>query len=343
MKNNASLYICILIMMGATTIGFSQNNTTRTLVAVSKAEHTLSIVDAASLKVITKIPAGPNTHEVVVSENGKTAYISNPGNSDMHEINVIDLEHRKKLDNIDTTPFLGPHGLQLKGNYLWFTSQGSKAVARYNVVTEKMDWSMGTGQDVTHMLYVHSSMEEFYTTNVQSGTVSLFTHKLLPPNVPPTGKLPPNAKPHWDWEQQLVNAKQGVEGFDVSNDEKELWAVAPDGTITIIDLLSKSNIATLETGIKGAHRLQFTPDGLSVIVVSVATGEVVKFDAESHNIIGKTIIAQGGEMLMDEVENRLFIACPIDGYIAVLDIATLKEINRIDVGGRPDGMAWSTF
>lgn len=319
----------------------AQTTPKRSLIAVSKADHTLSIVNPETLKVVATIPAGPNTHEIEISPDGRTAYVSNPGNSDLHEINVIDLEHQQKLPNIDTAPFLGPHGLDYKDGKLWFTAQGSKAVGRYDLTSKKIDWTMGTGQEVTHLIYVKEGEDEFYTTNVQSGTISLFEHKLVQPTVPPTGKLPPNAKPHWDWVQTLIPAGKGVEGFDVSKDEKELWGVTPSGVITIVDLEHKILKDTIETHIKGAHRLKFTPNGKQVVVVSVATGEVVKFDAQTRKRLASVTIAQGGEMLMDTQQNRLFIACPLDGYIAVVDLDKMKEINRFKVGGRPDGMAWA--
>jgi hypothetical protein len=31
----------------------------------------------------------------------------------------------------------------------------------------------------------------------------------------------------------------------------------------------------------------------------------------------------------------------MDNYIAVIDLKTLADIGHIDVGGNPDGMAWS--
>ncbi|MFI2742763.1 YncE family protein [Zhouia sp. PK063] len=333
--------LIFFIIAYITTIGNAQEKNNRYLIAVSKAAHTLSIVNPDTFKVIATIPAGPNTHEVVVSDDGRMAYISNPGNSDLHEINVIDLVHKKALPSISTLPFLGPHGLALHHNKLWFTAQGSKAVARYNLNDKTIDWAMGTGQDVTHLIYVKKSDKEFYTTNVQSGTISLFEHKLLQPILPPTGKLPPNAKPHWDWVQSLIHADKGVEGFDVAKDEKELWAVAPSGQITIIDLVSHTLKKQWNTNIKGAHRLKFTPDGKYVVVVSVATGAIVKFNAKTYKKMAEVTIAQGGEMLMDDLQNRLFISCPLVGYIAVVDLNKMKETHRFKVGNRPDGMAWS--
>ena len=39
---------------------------------------------------------------------------------------------------------------------------------------------------------------------------------------------------------------------------------------------------------------------------------------------------------------RAFVACTGDNYVAVIDLKTLAVINKLDVGGEPDGLAWAT-
>ena len=113
------------------------------LLALSKGDHTLAIVDPATLKVMAKVPVGTDPHEVIASADGKTAYVSIYGGGSLHEINVIDLVAKKPLYNIDTRPFLGPHGLTFVGGKLWFTVEGTKTVGRYDPATKKIDWCMG--------------------------------------------------------------------------------------------------------------------------------------------------------------------------------------------------------
>lgn len=313
----------------------------RTLLATSKTNHTLSIIDPSTLNVITTVPTGPNPHEVVVSPDGKTAYVSNPGNSDLHEINVIDLQQQKVLPSIDTAPFLGPHGMVWLNNKLWFTAQGSKAVARYDIETAKFDFAVGTGQEVTHLLYVTPDGKRFYTTNVDSGTVSIFENMLVQPTIPPTGVLPPTAKPHMDWVQTLIPVGKGAEGFDVSPDGKELWTATPEGIISIIDLEAKKVSATINTGVLGLHRLKFTPDGSRVAIVSVRTGDLLFYNTKSRKETKRIKTGQGAAMLMDAIGNRLFISCSPNDYIAIIDLKTMEVSGKLEVGGRPDGLEFA--
>src|SRR5436190_21872568 len=47
------------------------------LLVLSKAEQMLSIVDSGTLTIVAKMPTGPDPHEVTVSSDGRTAYVSN--------------------------------------------------------------------------------------------------------------------------------------------------------------------------------------------------------------------------------------------------------------------------
>lgn len=308
------------------------------ILALSKTDKKLVVLDYNNLKIITKINVGDDPHEVITSTDGKSAYVANTINGTSHEINVIDLITFKPLKNIDTRPLYGSHGLAFQNDKLWFTAQGSKAVGRYDLKENILEWSMGTGQNITHLIYLTPDSEHFYTTNIDSGTVSIFDHVLLQPTVPPTGVLPPNAKPRWDWIQTLIPVGKGAEGFDVSNDGKELWTARPDGTIIIIDLEKRKITEEINTSVLGLHRMKFTPDGKYVCIVSVKTGELLFYDSKTRKMIKKINSGQGAAMLMDKGKNRLFISCTPNNSVSVIDLKTMEVIQKLDIGGRPDGL-----
>src|ERR1700733_8947592 len=152
--------------------GAAQSTPQRSLLALSKKNHTLAIVDPTTLQIIARAPVGPDPHEVIASSDGKTAYVSIYGGGRYHALSVIDLVAQKALPDIDTGALNGPHGLAFVGRKVWFTAEGAKAIASYDPESTKIDWVMGTGQNRTHMIYVTADEKEIYTTNVSSGTVS---------------------------------------------------------------------------------------------------------------------------------------------------------------------------
>lgn len=312
------------------------------LLIISKTDHVVEVRDPVSFEVRKRIPVGPDPHEIEVSADGRSAYVSNPGYGALHEIDVLDLPSGKRRTRFDTLPLLGSHGLALVNNRLWFTAQGSKAIGWLDPQTGRVEWTMGTGQDTTHMIHVAPDGQHVYATNVGSGTVSVLEQKLVMPAMPPTGVMPPAAKPRMDWVQTLVPVGQGAEGFDVSPDGRELWTVTPTGAIVIVNTGLRAVTATIESGLEGAHRIRFTPDGLRALVVSVKTGNVAFYDVRTHALLKSLKTGRGAGIYMDAAGNRALISCTPDNFVAVLDLATMQETERIPVG-RPDGIAIARF
>jgi YVTN family beta-propeller protein len=337
------------------TIGvMAQSTSSRSLLALSKRDHTLAIVDSKTLQVIARAPVGPDPHEVIASSDGKTAYVSIYGFGRYHALSVIDLVGQKALPDIDTGALNGPHGLAFVGGKIWFTAEGAKAIATYDPASARIDWIMGTGQNRTHMIYVTPDQKQIYTTNVSSATVSILELVALPPMGPPPGMRPPQGsspfppqpggnQSRMDWNETVIPVGKGDEGFDVSPDGHELWtANAQDGTLSVIDLTTRTVTATLDSKTVGANRLKFTPDGKLVLISTLRGGDLVIYDAASRKEFKRVPIGHGAAgILTDPESNRAFIACGPDNYVAVVDLKTLEVTSHIDVGGEPDGLAWA--
>jgi YVTN family beta-propeller protein len=328
----------------------------QSLLALSKHDHTLAIVDPTTLKVIARAPVGPDPHEVIASSDGKTAYVSIYGFGRYHALSVIDLVAQKALPDIDTGALNGPHGLAFVGGKLYFTAEGAKSIARYDPASAKIDWIMGTGQNRTHMIYVTPGENHIYTTNVSSATVTILEKVALPPMGPPPG-APPAAgmgapppggpatggPPRMDWNETVIPVGKGSEGFDVSPDGRELWtANAQDGTLSVIDIPAKKVVATLDAKVFGANRLKFTLDGKRVLISSLRGGDLVVYDAASRKEWKRLPIGHGAAGILIEPSGaRAFVACTPDNSIAVIDLKTFEVTGHIDVGGEPDGLAWA--
>src|ERR1700704_4247229 len=138
------------------------------LLVLEKADNTLAIVDPSTLKIVARVPAGPDPHEIVASADGKLAYISNYGGSDsaLNTISVIHLAPRKALSPINLGALRSAHGLAFAGGKLYFTAETNKVVGRYDPATQSVDWILGTGQDRTHMVAVSESLDRIVTSNV---------------------------------------------------------------------------------------------------------------------------------------------------------------------------------
>jgi YVTN family beta-propeller protein len=333
----------------------AQSTPATSLLVLSKQEHTLAIVDPATLQVIAKLPVGNDPHEVIASTDGTTAYVSNYGFGSFNTLAVIDLVNQKALPSIDLGPLHGPHGLTFVGGKVWFTAEAAKAIGRYDPATQKVDWILGTGQNRTHMIYVSPDQQLILTTNVSSGTVSIIEQAPVKMGGPLPGARPPNsAQPHGpppggpphprtDWDETVVRVGNGSEGFDISPDHKEVWiGNAQDGTISIINLADKKVVATLDANVGGANRLKFTPDGKHVLVSTLGGPDLVILDAATRKVAKRVPIGHGAAGILIQPDGaRAYVACSPDDYVAVIDLSSFTVTGKIQAGGEPDGLAWA--
>jgi YVTN family beta-propeller protein len=316
------------------------------------------------LQVLTRIPAGPDPHEIIASDDGKLAFISNYGGSDspLNTISVVDLVSRKALPPIDLGALRSSHGLDFRGGKLYFTAETNKVIGRYDPATQRVDWILGTGQDRTHMIAVSKSLDQIVTSNVNSGTISII-EQIAQPNggfgpppgasgpapgsPPPQRPNPPAGGPRLTWEVTNIPAGHGAEGFDLSPDGKEIWAAnARDATVTIIDVATKKAIQTLPIPVKGANRLKFTPDGKRVLISGLGAragdSSLVVMDASTRKEVKQLNLGGGAAgILIAPDGSRAYVAVSTNDKIAVVDLNTLEVTGQISAGKQPDGMAWA--
>jgi YVTN family beta-propeller protein len=330
-------------------LGLGAQTPKESLLVLSKHDHTLAVVDPATLKVVAKMPVGDDPHEVIATADGKRAYVSNYGGGGagaLHTLAVIDLVNQKALAPIDLVALKGPHGLDFAGGKVWFTAEAAKAFGSVDPATGKVDFILGSGQNRTHMIFVAQDLSKIFTSNIQSGTVSIWekVSPTLPSGPPPpgAGAPPPGAFPP-EWNQSLVEVGAGSEGFDVTQDGKQLWAAnAQKGTIAVVSIAEKKVVQTIEANVRGANRLKFTPDGKLAFVSSLNGANVVVFDVAGRKELKRIPVGHGAAGIQMQPNGaRAFVACTPDNYVVVIDLKTLEVTAKVDAGGNPDGMAWT--
>ena len=165
----------VVLLIAAMSLAAQTPTPSPALLILAKSDNMLAIVDPATLQVVARVPAGQDPHEVISSDDGRFAYISNYGgeNSTLNTISVVDLVAQKALPAIDLGALHSTHGLAFAGGKLYFTAETNKAIGRYDPATKRVDWILGTGQDRTHMIVVSSNLNQIVTSNVSSGTISI--------------------------------------------------------------------------------------------------------------------------------------------------------------------------
>ena len=302
------------------------------LLVLEKDDRSLAIVDPDSLKIVGRIEAGEDPHEVVASDDGKYAYISNYGAfgaNPGHTLSVADLASRKRLPSIDLGALLAPHGLEFVNGKVYFTAEGSKAIGRYDPASQKIDWVLGIGQNRTHMLVVGKDLNRIFTSNVNSDSIGIVERSK---NGDVSG-----------WTETYIPVGKGPEGFDVSPDGKELWAAnSGDGTVSIVDFAARTVTQTIDVHTRRSNRLKFTPDGKLVLISDLGAEDLVILDAATREEKKRLKLGHGAAgILIVPDGSRAYVAVSHDNYVAVIDLKTLSVTGHIATGKGPDGMAWA--
>jgi len=325
----------------------AESTPAQALLVLSKSDSTLAIVEPSTLKVVARIPVGPDPHEVIASDDGKLAYVSNYGGGVYHTIAVVDLVEQKALPAIDLGPLRGPHGLEFGGGKVWFTAEAAKAIGSYDPSVNKVDWVLGTSQNRTHMIFVTANLKRIVTSNVNSGTMSIFERVDGAGAGRGSGSLVPGrgsgGQPQEVWNESVISVGKGPEGFDVSPDGKEIWvANAQDGTVSVIDFAGKALSQTFDARVVGANRLKFTPDGKRVFISMLRGSDLAVIDATTRKDVKRLNIGHGSAGILMQLDgSRAYVACTPDNYVAVIDLHTLEATGRLDAGRQPDGLAWA--
>jgi YVTN family beta-propeller protein len=310
----------------------------QTLIVLNKSDHEAALVNPETLKVIARLPTGKGPHEVAVSSDGQTAYVSNYGAYGVFRpneqrapqppgetITVLDLKEKKVKATWPLGEFTRPHGIVVSrdGTRLWVTVEANKAVLEIDTANGKIVKLWKTDQETSHMVVPTLDEKKLYVSNIGSGSVTVITRA--------TSVV-----------KTIVTAA-GTEGSAISRDGKEVWVTNRGAnTISVIDTATDTVKETFDSGGKMPIRVKFTPDGKEVLVSNLQSNMVSVFNAKTRALEAKIevgVMPVGIQMTPDG--KRAFVANTNANKVSVIDIAARKVSQTFETGTEPDGMAWA--
>lgn len=298
------------------------------LVALNKGDAILSIIDPATMKVTARVPTGYSPHEVVLSADGKTAFVANYGDGPQpgSSISVIDVIAARELRRVDLAPLMRPHGIQVIGGKVYFTAESNRIIARYDPAANKIDWIMGTGQNVSHMIAGSADQKKFVTANIGSDSVTIFEFQ----SVPPAGS-------------KITHVAIGKqpEAVDLSPDGKEAWAgLNAEGMVDIVDTATYKSVAKLNVGGR-PYRVKFTPDGKSVVCTMIASKELLMIDAATRKEIKRIKLESVPLGVVFSADGKTAYVTAVEpDTVLKIDLESGKIVASVQTGKVPDGIAF---
>ena len=332
MNTGRTLLRWVLLSFGMVVVALSvlsaQTSSSDRLLVLLRDASALAIVDPESRTVLGRVATGRDPHEVTASADGRYAFVT----SMVDGISVIDIAAQEEIRRVNPGPGSRPHDVVFAGGKLYFTIEGYKSIGRYDPSTNEIDWTLGIGQDGTHMLVLDQDTNTMFMPNTRSNTVTMVENIMAGPAgsqltvIPVPGELP--------------------EGIDLSPDGQELWtATRNDGGVSIIDVASRRVVQTLNLGMQDANRLKFTPDGRVLIIDGEAASLVVMNAATREEIKRITLdrVDTGdGAVLVAPDGTHAYLGLRAADRVAVIDLTTLEVTYEMPMGdgSGPGCMYW---
>jgi DNA-binding beta-propeller fold protein YncE len=311
-----------------------------TLLVANQKDHTLSFIDAATVKQTFALQEDRITgHEVTTSPDGRTAYLPIYGDAgvgragtDGHEMLVIDIPSRKITGTVDFGHGVRPHlpVYDTHRNVLYVSTELDQAITAIDPKTLKILYKIPTGAPESHMFALSHDGRFAYTTNVGASSVSVLdldTHKTL-------AIIPIEAD----------GAKVKVQRISISNDDKLLFTSDWDKPrLAVIDTATrklKTWIPLPGTGYGSAS----THDGRYLILCLSKSSKVAVIDLQTLTVVQTIDVpARPQEVLIRPDGLVAYVSCNQDHKVAAIDIKTWKVQSLIDAGNLADGLAWSNI
>jgi len=318
--------ICAALAAGACTAAEPADER---LLIVNKSGDTLAITDAHSYEILSLAPTRHEPHEVAVSPDGRTAYVTDYGSSGQrgNTVTVVDIASGEVNATWDLGGNLAPHGVAVSqdGSRVWVTTEASQTVVELDGSSGGILTVWETGQDISHMVTPSVDETRLFVTNLGSGSLTVIDRRDDSVTTIPTGA--------------------GAEGVDVTPDGREVWVTnRAEHTISILDAQTLEELAKFESGGQVPIRVKFTPDGARAFVSNALSNSLTVFNAASRELIHTVDVgALPVGILMSPDGARVFVANTRDDKVSVFDAQTYELIDEIFPGSEPDGMAWAVI
>ncbi len=297
------------------------------LLVVEKKNNAVGFYASSGARV-AGVPVGSTPHEMVLSRDGRLAFVSDNGVLWMdydgpggNTLSIIDVENRRRVGILPLGKFFRPHGIALDptSSRAFVTAENPDRIVLVDLDARAVIRDFDTGGTDPHMVTFDAEGVWGYVSNTASGTVGA-VHAV-------SGEL------------RLIEVGKGPQGSLLSQDGSRLWVTCRDeGRIDIVDTASKAKVGSIATG-AGVNRLAATPDE-TLLVYSLQSGRAVGIaDVAAGRQVAE--IPLGGQPLSISLSRDgryAFAGVQDEDQIWIVSVPERKVVQVIDTppGAGPD-------
>lgn len=232
-------------------------------------------IDTASDQVVARVTVGRHPAHVVLSADGRLAYVTNGGDN---TLSVVDTTALKVVDTLPTGAF--PHGIRLSpdGAQAYVANLKDGTVSVFDTRSRKEMDRIAVGKGPAQVGFSPDGKQAFVSLS-QEGQIAFIdpverklVRKVRVGQVPIQLYATPDSR-------SLLVANQGQRQ-------------KPGQSVSVIDLATHRNVATIRTG-AGAHGVAIGTDGRYAFVSNVYANTVSVIDVRARKTVATVPV--GGE------------------------------------------------
>jgi YVTN family beta-propeller protein len=314
--------LLIALPLAASTVRIIQTNS---------AGDNVSIIDPATNKVVGEINGIEVNHGAAVAPDGSRYYISNEG--------------AKTLDVVDTKTLKVTRNIPLSGhpNNIGISKDGKRVYVSIAVAPGAVDVVDTASLEKVKTIPVKGAVHNTYVTPdgkfVVSGSVAAKTITVIDQKT---------EEPVWS----LV-MDQGIRPmvFATNPDGSTKWIFAQlsgFNGFAVVDFATHKEINRIKNpdllpgkkefleGGSESHGMAITADGKTLIVNSRLNSEIYSYSLPDLKFVGRADVGKSPDWVTLTPDGKTaYVACAASNYVSVVDIKSMKELTRINVGQVP--------
>jgi DNA-binding beta-propeller fold protein YncE len=292
-------------------------------IVVQKLSGTVGFYDFAG-RHLADVKVGKHPHEMALSPDGKTLYVSDNGVVWMTEtgdgentVSVVDIASRRRTAVIDLGTFRRPHGITVdpRSGHVLVTTEKPNALLVIDPETRRILRSYDVKGAAPHMVMLTPDSEWAFTSDSNSGDLSAIRLSTGEVTLIPAGKRP--------------------QGQAFSPDRRTLYVtIADEKAIGIFDVAKKRFTGRVVTG-KTPVRVAVTPDGRTLIYALQERNAVGFADVASRREIAE--VEAGGpamSMSLSPDGKRAYTGVQERDKVVVISVPERKVVTSF---GTPKG------
>ncbi len=232
-------------------------------------------IDTATEKVVAKVPVGMHPAHVVLSPDGRQAFVANGADN---SVSVVDTLTLRVVETVGVG--ISPHGMRVSpdGKQAWVANLKGGTVSVIDIASRKHITQIAVGKGPAQVGFTPDGRLGFVSLSEENSVAVIdpASRKVL--RKIPVGTVPIQLYATPDSRLLLV-ANQGT-------------PKKPGKTVSFIDLATSRVVTTIETGL-GAHGVVINPDGRHAFVTNSSANTVSVIELAQRKVIATVAVGKG--------------------------------------------------